>query len=89
MTLDRRHLLTLLPVLLAAGQARALSLGESNIHLSQTIENRCGVTAEHANYLAQADKILREAGYSEDERKAVLTELSCPVCGCAVAASYK
>ncbi|MDK9720843.1 MAG: hypothetical protein OEL53_06630 [Rhodospirillales bacterium] len=85
--MNRRHLLTLVPALLASGKAKALSLDENNAHLSELVADRCGVTSEHARYLAEADKILIQAGYGEAERKAVLAALDCPVCGCAITAS--
>lgn len=89
MKLNRRHFLAALPALLAAGKAHALSLDESNPGLSELVANRCGVTSEHARYLAEADKILTQAGYQEAERQVVLAALECPVCGCAILGKTK
>lgn len=89
MKLNRRLLLASVPALLASAKAKAITLDENNFSLSELVANRCGVTSEHARMLAEADKILVKAGYSEPERKAVLASLECPVCGCKVMASAK
>ncbi|TAN47583.1 MAG: hypothetical protein EPN26_13690 [Rhodospirillales bacterium] len=84
MKLNRRHLLASIPALLAAAPVRALTLNEASAPLQELLNDRCGITEEHARYLAEADRILKDAGYGETERKAALAELSCPVCGCAI-----
>jgi len=50
----------------------------------ETESTRQFVSTQQARYLAEADRILKDAGYGEAERKAALAELSCPVCGCAI-----
>lgn len=89
MNLNRRLLLASVPALLASAKARALTLDDSNANLKELLANRCGVTSEHARMLAEADKILKNAGYSETDRKTVLAALECPVCGCKVMAEVK
>jgi hypothetical protein len=84
MTIKRRHFLTAIPALLAAGKAQAISLDEGSPRLAEIIANRCGQTSEHARMLAEAEKILTDAGYSEAERKTVMAEFNCPVCGCKI-----
>lgn len=82
MKLNRRHLLASIPALLASAKAHALSLDESNFALSELVANRCGKTGNHMRLLAETDRILADAGYSEADRKTVLATLNCPTCGC-------
>jgi hypothetical protein len=84
MKLNRRLLLASIPALLASGRASALSLSEANAPLAELLSDRCGITDEHARFLAEAERILKEAGYSDAERQATLAALSCPLCGCAI-----
>jgi hypothetical protein len=85
MKLNRRSLLASIPALLAASKAQALSLDDSNARLGELVANRCGQTSEHARMMAEAEKILIDAGYGVEDRKKVLAAFDCPVCGCKIA----
>ena len=88
MMLNRRSLLALVPALLAASKAQALSLDDGNARLGELVADRCGQTSEHARMLAEAEKILIDAGYAEDDRKRVMAAFDCPVCGCKIAGKF-
>lgn len=88
--LSRRRALTLSLALAfsgAAGSARALTWQEADAEAAFLLENRCGTSAYHERLIAEVEKALDGRKLSDEERKIVLAQLTCPACGCQVMAS--
>jgi hypothetical protein len=44
-------------------------------------DNACGATASHKELVAEVERVLGDK-YSEEEKKKVISAMTCPICGC-------
>ncbi len=70
---------------LAAAPALALTEEEALPSVRAEIDTACGQTEIHERFLAEAESMLGR-DLSEDERRKLLSAVTCPLCGCSVTA---
>lgn len=84
-TLSRRHLVaTLAGAGLVLGTSRAafaFSDDTPTLRVRALHDNACGATASHQQLVDEVNKTLGE-GVSAEDKKAIIANLTCPVCGC-------
>lgn len=89
--LSRRALLTALAGSgLAAGTAgRAFAFSEDtpSVRTLALHDNACGATASHKELVAEVERVLGDR-YSEEEKKRVISAMTCPICGCPLSGMF-
>ena len=68
--------------LLFGRRALALSIEEPSAKVQALYAARCSVSSEHAALLAEAEAGMQGRSLSAAEREAILSAVTCPVCGC-------
>lgn len=84
--LSRRRLMTALAgsgLLLGATSRKAFAFSEETptARLLALHDNACGATASHKELVDEVEKTLGP-NVSAEEKKAVVAQLTCPICGC-------
>jgi len=76
-------------LILGATSSRALAFSEESptARVLALHANACGATASHEQLVQEVEKTLG-ANVSEADKKAVIAQLTCPVCGCPLAGLF-
>lgn len=89
--LSRRRLMAALAgggfTLGAASRAMAFSEEAPTARLRILHDNACGATASHKELVEEVEKTLGP-NVSVEEKKAVIAQLTCPICGCPLAGLF-
>ena len=89
--LSRRSLIVaLIGGSFAAGTARqalAFSEQKGTESLQALRDNACGASSKHQQLVEEVEQVLGNQ-YSPEEKKAVVANLTCPVCGCPLAGLF-
>ena len=85
----RRRLMATLAgsgLVLGVTSSKAFAFSEENptARLQLAHDNACGATSSHKQLVDEVEKTLGDK-VSDDEKKAVIAQLTCPVCGCPLA----
>lgn len=68
--------------LLLGRRAFALSIEEPSAKVQALYAARCSASGEHAALLAEAEASMQGRTLSAVEREAILSAVTCPICGC-------
>jgi hypothetical protein len=61
--------------------ARAFSEVQAPVKARLMHENACGATVSHKELVAEVERVLGDK-YTEEEKRQVVANLTCPICGC-------
>lgn len=67
-------------------QAFAFTPDTPSVRTLAMHENACGATASHKELVAEVERVLGDK-YNEDEKRKVIAAMTCPICGCSLAAA--
>jgi len=70
-----------------SSKAFAFSEESPSPRLQFAHDNACGATSSHKQLVDEVEKTLGDK-VSDDEKKAVIAQLTCPVCGCPLAGLF-
>lgn len=72
----------------AGGARRAFAFSEEapTVKALALHENACGATASHKELAAEVERVLGDK-YSDEEKRKVVASMTCPICGCSLAAA--
>jgi len=71
----------------SAGKAFAFSEESPTARVIALHTNACGATASHQELVQEVEKTLGDK-VSDADKKAVIAQLTCPVCGCPLAGLF-
>ena len=88
----RRHLMASLAgsgIVLGLSSSRAFAFSEESptARLQAAHDNACGATSSHKQLVEEVEKTLGDK-VSDSDKKAVIAQLTCPICGCPLAGLF-
>ncbi|HXP95888.1 MAG TPA: hypothetical protein VN809_04195 [Telmatospirillum sp.] len=67
----------------SAGRAFAFSEDTPSMRTLALHDNACGASASHKELAAEVERVLGDK-YSMEEKKRVISAMTCPICGCSL-----